>query len=761
MHRTLIILILSFTIFTSIFGVEPKGSIKGKVLNIVNKDVLVGANIIIKGTSLGSTTDMNGEFSITNIPAGSYSLECRYLGFETMIKTEIQVKPDRITFTEIELKEQSVKMNDVTVTAGYFQADEVTPTTFANLNNEEIRRASGSAMDVSRILLAMPSTAKTSDNANDLAVRGGSSAENGFYIDNIPIPNINHFPSEGATGGPIGILDVNFIEDVNFYTSGFAASYGDRLSSVVDIKFREGNKEQYNFQTDFNMAGFGGSAEGPLPEKKGSWLISAKKSYLDLVVGAIGTGVAPRYGDVQTKVVYNINNSHKITFLEIFAQSNINFTLSKSLEDKRNEYGSNDNIQNTAGINWSAIWNKNLYSNTSVSYSLLDTKGEFSKVLTRSKLMSVDNYEGMFVFRNVNYLQLNKSNKLEFGAEIKNELGEFNRYRAVDTTRIGAVIPEERFIRNIYPLKAGLYVNYITNPIAPLTFSLGVRSDYYSLNEKVPLSPRLSVSYAVNNQLKIYGNTGIFYQQLPMIVIAPKSEYKKLTNVTAAHYGIGFEYLLTPDTKLTIEAYDKEYSKLPLEPSDPTLSVIDEGSTNSRFGIYNNLQSTGKAYTRGVELLLQKKLAKDIYGLISGSYFRSKYQDYNGTWRNRIYDNKYIFSAIGGYKLNSEWEFTIKWTYAGGCPYTPFDENLSRKLNLGIIDQSRINSERYSDYHTLNLGVEKKFFFNTQSLDLYFTVMNSYNRKNISGYYWNSVENKKDTEYQWSLLPIIGVEYDF
>lgn len=746
---------------TTFFAAEPLGSVKGKALNISNKEVLVGANIIIQGTPYGASTDVNGEFNIKNIPAGSYSMECRYLGFESLIKTDIQIKPDRITFTDFELKEQSIKMNDVTVSAGYFQTDEVSPVGLSNLNNQEIRRAAGSAMDVSRILLAMPSTAKTADNANDLAVRGGSSAENGFYINNIPIPNINHFPAEGGTGGPIGILNVDFIENVNFYTSGFAASYGDRLSSVVDIEFRDGNKEEYDFQTDFNMAGFGGVAEGPLPNKKGSWLFSAKKSYLDLIVGAIGTGAAPRYGDIQTKVDFDINNSHKLTFIEIFAQSNINFKLEKSIDDKRDNYGSNDNIQNTAGVNWKAFWNKSLYSNTSLSFSIINIKGEFYKLLTRKKQFKINNTENWFDFRNVNYLQLDKANKFEFGVEFKYEVGDFDSYRSIDTNRLGIIVPEIRTLQNVYPVKSGLFLNYITNPYDGLTLSLGLRSEYYSLNEKVPISPRLSISYSLTDRLKVYTSTGIFYQQLPMILLASNKKFEKLNNITATHYGLGFEYLLTPDTKLTVEAYDKEYNKLPLEPADPTLSVIDQAQSFVRFGHYDDLQSVGKARTYGIEALLQKKLAKDIYGLISGSYFRSKYMDYNGIWRNRVYDNKYIFSIIGGYKPNNEWEVTVKWTFAGGCPYTPFDETLSRKMGTGIIDQSRINDERYTDYHTLNLGVEKKFFFNTQSLNLYFTLMNAYNRKNISNYNWSSVENKQKTEYQWSLLPILGVEYEF
>ncbi|MGE5681998.1 MAG: TonB-dependent receptor [Bacillota bacterium] len=757
----LIILLTAFNMNIFPQAERPKGLIKGTVVNFYTKESLPGANIRLSETQLGASADKNGEFTIKNIPAGSYNIECSFLGFETVIKTDVQVKPERISFVTIELKEQSIKMNDITVKAGYFQTDKISAIGTAGFNNQEIRRAPGAAGDVSRILMVMPSTAKVADNSNDLAVRGGSPAENGFYIDNIPVPNINHFPTEGATGGPIGLLNIDFIDNVNFISSGFSSSYGDRLSSVVDIQFREGNREETEFQLDMNMSGFGGVLEGPLPKNKGSWMFSARKSYLDLIVGAIGTGAAPRYADFQGKITYDINKDHRISLLQLFANSSIDFKKKDEIDLGQSSYGLNKNYQNTTGLNWRALWNSNLYSNTSISFSLINIEGEFRNVFSDRVVRRADNLEESFTFRNVNYLQINKYNKLEFGAEGKYELGYFDQFTASDTNRLGVIIPEILTGRNSFPLKIGAFLNYIINPVEKLSVSMGIRSDYYRLNKSVPVSPRFSVSYAVNERLKLNASTGIFFQQTPLIVLSSNKKFEELDNISALHYSAGVEYMISEDTKLTLEAYSKEYKNLPLDPADPSLSLIDNGLNTARYSSYENLATTGKAFTRGVELLIQKKLARDIYGLLSASYFRSRYQDYNGIWRDRIYDNKYIFSAIGGYKPNDEWEFSLRWTYAGGCPYTPFDENKSKALNLGIIDQSRINSERYPDYHTLNLGIEKKFFFNSQSLDLYLSIMNTYNRKNVAAYVWNSIENKKDTRFQWSIIPIIGIEYEF
>ncbi|MGE5496529.1 MAG: TonB-dependent receptor [Syntrophothermus sp.] len=758
--RLIIMLILSLSGLTGAAENLASGVIKGKVINQNTREVLTGANVRLSGTQLGAAADINGEFTINNIPAGSYSLECTFMGFETRVITDIQVRPERITFITAELKEQLIKLNDVTVKAGYFRNDDINPMGTTSFNNQEIRRSPGSAGDVSRILLVMPSTAKVADNSNDLAVRGGSPSENAFYIDNIPVPNINHFPTEGGTGGPIGMLNIDFIENVSFLTSGFSSSYGDRLSSVVDVTFREGNRDKTEFQIDMNMSGFGGVAEGPLPGRSGSWMLSARKSYLDLLVGAIGTGTAPRYGDIQGKAVFDLSKNHKLSFLQVFGNSTIDFSRETSIDNGSSSYGLNKNYQNTTGLNWLALWSSSFYSNTSLSFSRVKVEADFRNTFTQLQQVNVKNREETFVLRNVNFMQMNKSSRVEFGTELRYEPGYFDQFTASDTSRLGQINPARYVKEDVSAFKAGLFMNYIFMPFEKLTATIGLRGDYYDLNKTTPFSPRLAVSYQVNERLKINAAAGIFYQQLPIVVLALNSQIRETENLKAVHYGAGFEYMLTEDTKLTFEAYDKEYDRLPLDAADPSLSIIDNGQSFVRFRKYDDVHSTGKAYTRGLELMVQKKLARDIYGLVSGSYFRSRYQDYSGLWRDRVYDNQYIFSAIGGYKPNEEWEFSLRWTYAGGCPFTPFNENLSRLMNTAIIDQSKINTVRYPDYHTLNIGIEKKFFFNSQSLDLYLNIMNAYNRKNVAQYSWNSIENKQATVYQWSIMPVLGVEYE-
>jgi hypothetical protein len=212
--------------------------------------------------------------------------------------------------------------------------------------------------------------------------------------------------------------------------------------------------------------------------------------------------------------------------------------------------------------------------------------------------------------------------------------------------------------------------------------------------------------------------------------------------------------LILENTKLTAEIYQKDYNGFPSDPKQPGFFIIDELFYNYGFFTYHEeLNNNGKAFTKGIELTVQKKLAIDFYGLTSISYSKARYSDQKGVWRARVYDNRIVFSIEGGYKPNNEWEISTRWIFAGGAPYTPFDLKLSRDKNRGILDKKKINQTRYPDYHSLNLRVDRRFHYNNSNLIFYLSVWNIYNRKNIASYYWKEKENNQDVIYQWGALP--------
>ncbi len=754
-----VIFVILFPVISFAAGFSG-GSIKGKVVTRDSKEILIGATVLLNNTSSGTVTGPDGEFILSGIEGGMYNLTVRFVGYKNQIKTDVLVTPNKVTNVIIEMVEDLYSTEDVTVNAGYFGDRGSLAINAVAFNTEEIKRSPGSANDVSRILMVLPSTAKVDDNSNDLAVRGGSPAENGFYIDNIPVPNINHFPNQGSTGGPIGLLNIDFIDNIDFYVSGFSSSFGDRLSSVVNIKFREGSKENYYGKAFISFAGYGVTAEGPVVKNKASFMVSASKSYLDLIVDAIGTGAAPRYSDVHFKSNYDISEKHKLSLLNLFGESSIEFDKQTAIDQKQKEYGKNWNYQNTTGMNWLGLWSNNFYSNTSLAYSVASFNADFMKVYDASKVLSAGNMEKNLTLRNVNFFKINNYNKIEFGAEFKNETGVFDYSYPSDTTSLGTINTPIDVSKNVVSNKTGAFLQYSSMLWEDFNINIGLRGDYYNLNKQTEVSPRIEIGYKLSPVAKININGGILYQQLPVILLSGDERYKSLPNLKSSYYGAGFEYLLTADTRLTLDVYNKDYSQMPLDPGDPARSVMEGGLFRTRFTRYTDLVSTGTGYTRGAELMIQKKMAEDLYGLISASYYRSRYRDYNGVWRDRIYDNKVILSAIGGYKLNREWEFSVRWTYGGGVPYTPFDETLSAQYNVGVLDQNQVNSKRQPAYHTLNFRVDRKYYFNNQYLNIYLSLMNAYNRKNVSQYVWNPIDRKVGTVYQWSVMPVFGLEYE-
>lgn len=737
----------------------PKGNIKGRLIDSESKLPLIGANIAVLNSPNGAATDHEGYFVINSVPAGAYSLQFNYIGYQQKIKTDVIVRPQRITYLNIELKSTTLETNAISVTAGYFSESDDEPTSVVNFSYEEIRRAPGSAGDVSRILMTLPSIAKVNDQSNNLIVRGGNPIENTFYIDNIEIANINHFPHQGASGGPIGILNVDFIEDVSFYSGGFSSIYGDKLSAIMDIDFRAGNRQHFETQLDLNFSGFGGIVEGPLFGQKGSCMLSARRSYLDFVVDVfnVGSTVAPVYGDIIGKLTYDLDAYNKLIFIGVFADDHNSPDREVAEENYMTHFGTQDVYQSIFGLNWRSLWGKIGYSNTSVAYSQNNFSEDFYETTTAKYDIKNHSTEQAFKFRNINHFVLSKINTLELGLEAKILNEDYDNWYNQSTNTLGDTVPALILKNEISATKFGGFINFVSNPFNRITTTLGVRIDYFSFNETIEWSPRFSASYQLTPGTSINGSVGMYYQTLPLLLLSQNESFKGLKNPSAIHFIVGMENLLTESTKLTVEIYQKDYSNFPMDPKQPAIFVLDK----NYFDNYESLLDKGKASSKGVEIMVQKKLAEDFYGLASASFFKSRYQGLDGKWRDRDYDNRVTFSVEGGYKPNSNWEFSIRWIYAGGVPYTPFDIEKSKLNYRAVYDENRINETRYPDYHSMNLRVDKRWNFSSSNIVFYLSIWNVYNRQNLANYFWNDKEQKQDEVYQWGMLPIFGFEYEF
>jgi len=770
MNRLLRLLILIMIPFLGIthspmaqddFGQIKTGRIKGVVIDSDTKTPLIGVSVMIEGSNIGAATDVNGNFAFDNVEIGSYTLSFKCIGYNPLNKTDIFVRPERITNIKAELNISSVQVDDVTVVSAYFPEVQNNNISSTNFSSEEIRRSPGSAGDVSRIMASLPSISKVNDQLNSLIVRGGTPTENGFYVDNIEIPNINHYPLQGSSGGPIGLINVDFIESVDFSAGGFSVVYGDRLSAVMDLKFREGNREEFDGQFDLNFAGLGLGLEGPLPNNKGSYLFSVRRSYLDLLVKAIGTGVAPRYSDYQGKVTYDLSPKNKLSFLNITGVDYIEIKKDDSIDQGNNFYGIYKGYEYTSGINWQYLWSKKGYSNTSISFLGTRFENNFYETSTDEIVTEQTSNEQIAQVRNVNYYRTDKAGSFEFGFDVKLYMSDYEIYVIEYTNPLGDSLPAMNFFEEARTPKYGMFLNYRFQPFDNITLSPGLRADYFNYNGKTHLSPRFSASFQLSPITTVTASTGIYKQNLPLSLLAQSEHNANLNDPESYHFVLGVNHLLSENTKLSVETYYKYYREFPVDPSQPQFFVVDELVYRGFLGNYENLTSDGIAEAYGIEAYIQKKLVEGFYGLVGGSYSKSRYKGLDDIWRDRIYDNRVLFSIEGGYKPNNSLEYSIRWIYAGGPPYTPIDINASRFINRTVLDGSRVNEARLPDYHSLNIRADKRWFFKGSNLIAYLSIWNTYNRKNISQYYWDEIAQEESFLYQWGLLPVMGLEYEF
>jgi hypothetical protein len=326
---------------------------------------------------------------------------------------------------------------------------------------------------------------------------------------------------------------------------------------------------------------------------------------------------------------------------------------------------------------------------------------------------------------------------------------------------LGAAQPPLRAAGEADASVGGLFATLQLAPWKALDLSLGLRAQHNSTNDDLTVQPRASAVLRLSERLALSASGGLYVQSLPLLLVAQNAAHAALSDPRALHGVLGASYLLTADTRMTLEGYVKRYDRLPVDPAAPGLLVVDEMSY--RYGFFtahDRLLAEGEAFSRGLELIVQKKLARDFYGLASAGWSSARYTGLDGVQRARVYDNRLLFSVEGGYKPSVSWEFSLRWIYAGGAPYTPVDPVASRAARQEVLDAARINTLRRPDYHSMNIRVDHRFQFSRSSLVLYISVWNLYDRRNVAGEIWDDENGRVKTLYQWGMLPIFGVEWE-
>jgi len=725
------------------------GVIKGRIMNYETQKPLSGVSVTIKDSDWITQSDVNGTYALPAIPVGFFVLSFELDGYYTDTRTDVIVRPGRATFVNVEMFAVRTITEEVRVTADYFPTTPDKPGSQRQFNTEELRRNAGSAGDVSRALYDVPGIIKADEEANDLIVRGGSPVENGFYVDNIFVPNINHFPQWGASGGNINMLNMHFIESLDIYTGGFDAPFGNRLSSIIDIGYREGNRENFNGQVNLSIIGFGAQAEGPLPNKKGSFMLSGYRSYLDIVSSFLGSDNPSDYYDIQGKIVYDIDDSNRLSFLTINGYSETKEDRQEEMEAGAGNYSWERFNISTVGLNWRHVWGGKGFSDTSLSYSFMKGKDDGWNVSDDESAYFFNYRDQWITLRNTNQIHLGTAHQLKFGVEAQH-----NRFFCHNF--------DDNEPKNLKGTYSAAFLSYLYYPFENFSISTGFRLDYFPLSERFHASPRLSFSWVLTKRFSVYGAFGMFHQQMPLFLLKQHPENVRLNEMFARHLVLGFKYLLFPDTQATLEIYDKQYDHFPMSSRAPYFFLIDDLSgDDAMFGNWGRLVDEGKAYSRGVEFTIQKKLAKNLYGLINLTYYRARYRDLMGVWRNRVYDNRFIVALSGGYKPSKNWEFSVRWIWMGGKAYTPVDEEKSIENGWPWVWVDDIMTGYLDDYKNLSVRAERRFNFARSNLVVYAGAWNVFDSQNELYRFWDSYGNQYISEYMWGTIPYIGIEFHF
>ena len=737
-----------FLFFTSICYSESTGIIRGQIIDGISQLPLTQANIIVENSEIGTSSDDNGEFVLECPEEGYYSISISYIGYKSKILYDIWVRPNAYDYQKILLYPSVILLDNVVVTKSYFEKSSLNNFSVVGFKNDQIRRAPGAGGEITRILNSLPSVASVGENRQDIMVRGGGPNENGFLIDNVYIPSISHFNQpDGRSNGPVGLINTELVETMDFYSNGFSPQYGNKLSSFGDISYREGNKESIEGNIGLGLGGAGGVLEGPIT-KRSSFLSSFRMSYLDIISDAINAGGLPSYSDYQGKINYRPNPYSNFTILGILGSSLYERDVKDASSDGEDSYGYVKNDQSTLGLNHRFIWSKNGFSNSSVSLTDQTSKNNFFNIYTDSTLNEVNDSYKTFHIRNVNQIRIKDKVNTVTGFEYH------HRDLFYDFTLDDLYLKDDLIFTNVAAF------SNISFPFKSISnISLGIRLAKSDFEGKINFSPRVNIDFDLPLQFgKVIFNGGRYFQNPPEKYLG-LVEDDNLESVRAEQYSFSYEKLLNESTKLSVSIYNKKYSHAPIVLSDD--STANPAFLMDRSITFNQLKSEGNAEARGIEFLIEKKRAENFYGHVGGSLFNSMYVDYQGIERNRDSNYKYILNVVGGYRPNNKWELSLRWSLFGGKPYTEIDREKSLLFDQAIYLTEKYNEKKTPVYHNLFLRYEYRKVYKFCNVISYIELWNAYNRKNIETYIWSNSKRKLTEITYFSFIPVGGFEIEF
>ena len=788
--NTLLFLLIGIGLFAQ------DGQVKGKITDASNNEPVPFANILVVGTQIGSSTDFDGNFIITGLESGYIKLQISFVGYKTKFSPDILISNNNAPFIEVTLEPAEELLTEVVVQVDYFEKKAEAPISMQSIGLKEIESNPGSNRDISRVIQSFPGVGSTPAFRNDVIIRGGGPSENRFFLDGIEIPVLNHFSTQGASGGPVGIINADFIQSVDYYSGSFPAGKYNALSGVFDFKQKNGSLDKTNVQATLGASETALTLDGPLKlGTDGSYIFSVRRSYLQFLFSAIGLPFLPTYNDYQFKIKTNINKRDQLTILSLGSLDHMVINEGIENPDASQEYiAAQIPVNNQWSYTIGAVYkhfiehgfhtfvaSRNMLSNEFYKHPDNDE--------SKPKILNYNSTEAENKFRYELYLQqkdikYNFSANAEYAKYFNNT--EQQIYRNDELTNFAY---ETRFNMFKYGASAQASKTVLDNK---LTLSLGARIDGNNYNNQMAnafnqFSPRFSLSYALTSSTMLNLGTGRYFQLPAYTSLGYRDNSGSLVNedvaryIGANHYNLGVEHRVSKAVVFSVEAFFKDYFQYPLDLVTGA-SLANQGADYSSVAGAAPLTFVGTGEAYGFEIL-NRVNHKGFTLLASYTFVRSSFTDINDKLIPSSWDSKHLLTLTGSQELKKNWRVGFKWRYVGGLPYTPYDLATSANIQawnaLGqpYNDFSQLNAERFEAFHQLDLRIDKNFFYKKWSLMLYLDIQNAYNFKNTGKDYIVREKNpdgtfktaNNDTEYVLSsilnesgtLLPTVGIMIKF
>lgn len=722
----------------NVFAAEYQ--IKGVVIDKSTRQPLEFVNVLVVGLGIGASTDTNGNFLITQVPPGIYRLQASFLGYKTELTPEYRV--NHVTpYVQIELEEENASLNEVVVTASPFQKVPESPVSLRVIGLQEIEKAPGANRDISKVVQNYPGVAFSPIGyRNDLIVRGGGPSENRFYLDGVEIPNINHFSTQGASGGPVGLIDADLIRSVKFYSGAFPADKGNALSSVLDFSLRDGDMERNSLKATLGASEVSLSSNGHIGNKT-SYLVSVRQSYLQALFKILGLPFLPAYTDASFKIKTRFDSHNELTLLGLGGIDRMKLNLGIEGEDA--EYmlsylpEINQETYTVGGVYrhysqrhvQSIVLSQSYLNNRNVKYRDNDESSEENLTLRLGSIeqetkLRMENTSSWSVW------------KVKAGFDLNYSRYKSNEYRKV----FANALREYDYHTDLSLWRWGMFasVDYAA-PDKSFTASMGVRTDGNNYSDKMKelwrqLSPRLSVSYRLIEGLTLSGHVGLYYQLPSYTALGFKGEEGEYVNrhldyISVSQESLGLSWTPNENMELSVEGFYKLYGHMPFSLSDQ----IPLSCKGNDYGTIGNeaLSSEAKGRSYGVELMFKWLLTQKLNLSSSLTIFKSEFKDgEQGGYVPSAWDNRFILNMSGTYNFPKHWSLGAKVSCIGGSPYTPYDVEKSSLVEAWNVqgrayyDYSRYNQERLPVFGQLDVRVDKTFYLKKCMLGFYLDIQN-------------------------------------